>query len=1035
MHALTGWFLRNPVAANLLMALILFLGVQTALTIRIEGFPRIPAETVEITVAYPNASAEQVAELVTAKVEQALEGLEGVRSITSQSSNGLALVSVRRSAGEDLQDVLDRVRLRIDGIPDFPRRARRPVIETSEFTLPALYVNLHGPADPTSLQTLAERLKEELTARPELSKLKIWGLIPRQLRIEIEPQLLRHYDLTVEDVSAAIRANSLDFQAGELRTSGGSILLVADDRARFAPEYAALPIIERADGSRVNLGDIARIEDAYLEGDYLFRLNGEPTVGMEILVGQKENLLEISRVVRDVVERFEAQLPPAISTTVWGDSAAYIAERLALLRSNGIQGLLLVTLMLAVFLNIRLAFWVAMGIPVSVMGALAVAGTDWVDYSLNDVTTFGLIIALGILVDDAVVVGESVFEERRTTPDPITGTERGVARVSLATVFGVLTTVAAFYPMLLIDNALGKVLAGFAAIVIFALLFSLVESKLILPAHLARVPLSESRRNLAAKLWGYVQRGARRSLAWVRDRLYAPLLVRALRHRYAVSILFIAAATAGLGMLAKGRIETVFFPDVPGQVISVQMEMDARAPFALTRDNVDRIEALGRAINRELQQETGMAEAPIETFFAIVESPRRAQLFAELLPVEQRPDVPVLEVVRRWRERVGAVEGATELEFSGSEALAGGFQLRLVSKDRELLRRASEELRAYLAGIEGVSNVRDSLDGGQPELRLKLRQEARSLGFTAERLATQIGFGFGGAEVTRIQRDGSELRVLVQNSRAARDTVDDLLGTRLRSSSGAWVPLDTVAEVTGSYAQSAVMRRDGKRMNVVQASIDRSLVAPEEVGQAVFERVVPDLRNRYPSVEFLAAGELEEIGEIRGGLVRALLLAAVLIYILMAVPLKSYWQPFVILTLIPFGFVAAAFGHLLMGVSLSLFSFFGMLALSGVIVNDCLVLITRYNEARAEGEAVASALKTAGVHRFQAIFLTTATTVIGLLPLLMETSEQAQYLIPAAVSLAFGELFGTALMLVLLPILIAIAEDVGGHVARLRYPT
>ncbi|MEL7046481.1 MAG: efflux RND transporter permease subunit, partial [Pseudomonadota bacterium] len=440
MHAITGWFLRNPVAANLLMALILFLGVQTALTIRIEGFPRIPAETVEITVEYPNASAEQVAELVTAKVEQALEGLEGVRSITSQSSNGLALVSVRRSAGEELQDVLDRVRLRIDGIPDFPRRARRPVIETSEFTLPALYVNLHGPADPTSLQTLAERLKEELTAQPELSKLRIWGLIPRQLRIEIEPQLLRHYDLTVEDVSAAIRSNSLDFQAGELRTAGGSILLVADDRARFAPEYAALPIIERADGSRVNLGDIARIEDAYLEGDYLFRLNGEPTVGMEILVGQKENLLEISRVVRDVVERFEAQLPPAISTTVWGDSAGYISERLALLRSNGIQGLLLVTLMLAVFLNIRLAFWVAMGIPVSVMGALAVAGTDWVDYSLNDVTTFGLIIALGILVDDAVVVGESVFEERRTTPDPIAGTERGVARVSLATVFGVLTT-------------------------------------------------------------------------------------------------------------------------------------------------------------------------------------------------------------------------------------------------------------------------------------------------------------------------------------------------------------------------------------------------------------------------------------------------------------------------------------------------------------------------------------------------------------------------------------------------------------------
>ncbi len=1023
MHALTSWFIRNPVAANLMMALILFLGVQTALSIRIEGFPRIPPETVEITIEYPEATAEQVDELVTQKVEQALEGLEGVRSIRSQSVNGFATISVRRAGGEQLQDVLDRVRLRVDSLTDLPSKTRRPVIETSAFDFPALYVNLHGPADPATLHTVAQRLKEELLAQPELSRLQIWGLIPRNLRIEVDPDRLRHYGLTVADVTNAIQANSLDFQAGQLRTEGGAIFLRADDRALYAPEYAALPIIERRDGSHVSLGDVASIEDGFLEGDFLFRLNGEPTIGMEVLVGQKENLLDISRVVREVVEDFEPQLPANITASVWGDSAGYISDRLALLRSNGVQGLLLVMLMLSIFLNVRLAFWVAMGIPVSVLGAIAVSGSKWVDYSLNDVTTFGLIIALGILVDDAVVVGESVFEERRKFKDPIKGTERGVQRVAVATIFGVLTTIAAFYPMLLIDNPLGKVLAGFSGIVIFALIFSLIESKFILPAHLAHVPLDEERRGSLARAWGMVQDWAQAGLNWFRDKIYQPVLVQAVRHRYAALILFVAAATAGIGLMMKGKVQTVFFPDVPGQVITVSIEMDARAPFALTKSNIDRIERVGRALNEDLRDREGMDAAPIQTFFTIVNSAGSAQMYAEMLPVAERPSVQILDVVREWRKRVGDAEGATELQFTGSEALAGGFQIRLISKDTDLLQRASSEMRAFLGALDGVSNIRDSLKGGQPELKLRLRPEARNLGFTAETLAAQIGLGYGGSEVARVRRDGAELRVVVQNAHEARDTIDDLLDARVRSATGAWTPLTTVAEIEGSYASGAVNRRDGKRVNTVFASIDRSVVAPEEVGQAVFEQLAPELNAKYPSVQIIAAGELEEMGEIRGGLVNALILAAVMIYVLMAIPLKSYWQPFVILAIVPFGFVAAAVGHMIMGVSLSLLSFFGMLALTGVIVNDSLVMITRYNQAREGGETVPDALHAAGVGRFRAIFLTTATTVIGLTPLLTETSEQAQYLIPAAVSLAFGELFGTALMLILVPVLIAIAED------------
>ncbi len=1023
MHFLTGWFIRNPVAANLMMALILFLGIMTALTMRIEGFPRVPPESALITTSYPDAPAAQVDELVTQKIEKALEGLEGVRSVTSQSENDISIVNVRRSGGQDLNRLLDKVRLRIEGISDLPTAAKRPVIETTGFDIPALYVNLHGSTDPVTLQKLSERLREELLAQPELSRLKIWGLHEREMRIGVDPHVLQQLNLTVADVVARVHASSLDFQAGTLRTAGGNIYLRADDKAKFSREFAAIPIIEHANGTTVLLSDISHIQDSFSEGDFLFRFNGSPTTGMEVLVGHKENLLHISKVVHQTVDGFLKLIPSNVEISIWGDSSGYISDRLELLQSNGIQGLLLVTLLLSVFLNVRLAFWVAMGIPISIMGAIAVAGSQWVGYSLNDVTTFGLIIALGILVDDAVVVGESVYEERRKIKDPILGTEEGVSKVAVATVFGVLTTIAAFYPMLLIDNPLGKVLAGFSGIVIFALIFSLIESKFILPAHLARLNIDAPPRFLLSRLWGKVQQTAKTALLWVRDTLYAPVLAISIRHRYAVLILFVAVGILGLGLIKLGKIKTVFFPDIPGQIITVNLEMDGRAPFNLTRSNTEKIHAIGEQLNEEIQAREALANPPIRTQFMIVSGAESAQIYAELSPVAERPRVGVMDIIRQWRERTGLLEGATELEFTGSEELAGGFQLKLLSKDTDLLKQASQELMAFIAQIDGVHNTRDTLSGGQPELEIRVKPEARNLGFTQEILASQIGYSFGGAEVQKVQRDGKELRVIVQNTKGARDTMDDLMQSRLRSNEGDWIPFQSIAEVTGRYVAGTLNRENGKRVSTVSASIDRSVVAPEEVSQAIFEQLVPKLEQKYPSVQIQEAGEMEEMGEIRGGMLRALLLAAVLIYVLMAVPLKSYWQPFVILAIVPFGFIGAAMGHLIMNLPLSLLSLFGMLALTGVVINDSLVLITRYNQVRDDGATVSNALINASTSRFQAIFLTTATTVIGLLPLLMETSEQAQYLIPAAVSLAFGELFSTALMLLLVPVLIAIIED------------
>ncbi len=1032
---MTAWFIRNPVAANLMMGFILFLGAMTLHSMRIEGFPRTPPENIITSTAYEGATAQQVDELITRKIEQALEGLSGVRSITSESSNEFSSVSVRRSGGQDLRQLLDAVRLKVDGVTDFPEGAKRPVLETDGFDEPALYLNISGQTDPASLQKLARGLKENLLARPELSRLKIWGIIPQEVRVDVDPDRLRQFNLTIADLSDAIRKNSVNFQSGQLRTDGGTISIRADNRARFAKDFAAIPVIERPNGKVVSLGDVASVRETFADGDYLYRLNGKPTVGMVVLIGQKENLLEVSSVVRSAVADYEYQLPSGLSVTVWGDSAGFVADRLKLLQSNGVQGLLLVILMLSLFLNIRLAFWVAMGIPVSAMGAIAVAGSPWVDYSLNDVTTFGLIIALGILVDDAVVVGESVFNERQKDKDPIRGTETGVRKVAVATVFGVLTTVAALLPMFVLDNPLGKALSGFSGIVIFALLFSLFESKFLLPAHLAGISVDQSPHTAISRVWERVQHGAKGGLGWCRDRIYLPVLVRSIRNRYTVLVLFLAAGSMGVGLIGLGKVETVFFPEVPGQIITVNLEMDARAPFQLAKKNMFHVQKIGEDLNLELQTRHNLENPPLRTLFVQVEGGAGGEIYAEMNPPAERPGVEVQDVIQAWRARIGQIEGSTQLRFTGSESFAGGFLIELMSKNPEALSLASRDVRKFLSQINGIRNIRDGLKGGQSELRLRLRPEARGLGFTAESLASQVGLSFGGSEVQKVQRGANEVKVVVLNTRSSRDSVDDLLTSQLRSASGAWVPLTTVAEIEGRYVPRTVLRLDGFRANSVSASVDRSIVAPEEVGQAVQENLMPILRDQYPEVWVDLGGELEEIRKIRGGLLEALLLAAVSIYVLMAIPLKSYWQPLVILAIVPFGIIGAVVGHLIMDVPLSILSFFGMLALTGVVVNDSLVLMTRYNDARVTAMPVSAALKDAGIGRFRAIFLTTATTVIGLTPLLSETSEQAQYLLPAAISLAYGEIFATFLMLILVPVLIAIAEDIKTVRRRLILPS
>ncbi|MCV0424777.1 MAG: efflux RND transporter permease subunit, partial [Roseibium sp.] len=616
---LTNWFIRNPVAANLLMVFILVAGVTSFMTVRIEGFPKIPADTVTVSTAFPNAYTAQVDEQVTRKIEKAIEGLEGVKAVRSSSEPGFSVVSIQKNNGYALQKLLDNVRLKIDGIWDMPKDARRPVIEANNFDVPALYVQVFGDTDLKTLQKIARDLRADLLASPEVSRVENWGLQDQEIAIEFLPGTLERLDMTIGDVMARIQEASLYFQGGTLRTEGGYITLRADSQAYSLRDYQEIPIVQWPDGTTTLLGDIANITDGFEEVDIETRFNRQPSVGMEVLIGRKDNLLRVSEAADGIVEDARRGLPSGVEIAIWGNSRDYISDRLQLLSDSAIQGLLLVALMLAIFLNVKLAFWVAMGIPISIAGALAVSTTGWIDYSLNDITTFGFIIVLGILVDDAVVVGESVHEQRKKFANPLRGTEVGVERVSTATVFGVLTTVAAFFPMLLIDSPLGKALASFAGVVILALLFSLLESKLILPAHLAHISMNKSDRpGLITRCWSWVQTKARSGLRGFRDRIYEPVLKWSLRNRYAVLILFVCVATLVFGLVGTGQIKSTFFPNVPGQVISASLKMDQRAPVQLTRKNVEIIEEAGLDLGKDPELQNAAGDSPVAHLFAFV---------------------------------------------------------------------------------------------------------------------------------------------------------------------------------------------------------------------------------------------------------------------------------------------------------------------------------------------------------------------------------------------------------------------------------
>lgn len=1016
MHNLTSWFIRNPVAANLLMALILIAGFLSVKDMRIEGFPKIPPDSVGISVYYPGANAIQIDEAISQKIEKALEGLPGAKRIVSFSSNSSAYIRVKKNSGYSLAKLLEDIKIRIDAIGTFPQRAERPVITRESFKFPALIVQVYGKVSSDVLQRISRDVKNELLASQEISKINEWGEEVAEISIEIDPEKLESYDLSYYEVSQKINQSSLVYLSGTLRTSAGTIKLRADRQAYEHQDFADILILERADGTRVLLDDVAVIKDTFIESNSQVHYQGHPAIGMEIVIDGKGSLLDVSKAAHQVVAQMRQQIPENINVDIWADQSGYISDRLALLKSNAFQGLLIVFIILSLFLNFKLAFWVAMGIPISISGTLWVMGWDRFDYSLNDITTFGMIVVLGVLVDDAIVVGESVYSERSQYKDPLLGTEKGVEKVATATIFGVMTSIAAFYPMLLIENPLGKVLAGFSGVVIIALLFSLFESKFILPAHLARIDLTDKPgKTRIGKYWALIRKSVDKALTYVNQQWYKPALKKALFHRYATMIFFISLAIMGIGLATTGKVRTTFFPDVPGSIITVTMELDPQTPYVLTQQHASFLEQMAEQVNQDVMVEYNTTRPPIEKIMTAINNARQVEIYAELTPEKQRT-VGTLELVKRWRAKVDQLEGVELLNFSGSEATGGGFALTLFTNNADNLRSSVEKLNKALGNIEGVFDVRDDLKGSEPEIFARLKPEAIRWGVTTEQLATYVAHHYGGLEVQRFQRRGDEIKVQLRNTKEWRNSLDDLMNARIKTQQGQWVPLSAVAELESRYVSGTIWRRNGERAAVIHANLDKAQVSSSDVIAVLKKSTFKELKQLYPELDIKLSGELEESGEMKGDLEKALIIAMLLIYTLLAIPLKSYSQPVIIMCVIPFGVAGAIVGHLIADIPLSVLSFFGMLALTGIVVNDSLVMLTTYNQLLAEGMTREEALVEAGSSRFRAILLTTVTTVSGLMPLLMETSEQAQYLIPAAVSLAYGELFATVITLFIVPI-------------------
>ena len=1049
-----AWFVRNPVAANIMMVLIIISGLYAvAKKIPLETFPSFERDVVNISVNYPGATPIEVEEGIAVRLEDAIADLPGIERIYSSAAEGGALVRAEILSLYDTTKVLNEIKTRVDGISSFPDDAERPTIEQQIRTRAVITVVVEQENnDEITLRNATESVRDEIRGLPGITQVSMGGIRPWEISITVSEANLRQYDLTLNDIATTIRNASRDIPGGTIKTESGDILVRALGQAYKKDDFASIRIISRNNGTSITLGEIADINDGFTEDPLYSRFDGKNAAFINVSRVGDQSAIEVADEVKRFIATRSETLPAGLKLSFWQDSSKTVKARLDTLTRSLVQGIGLVLLLLALFLRPYLAFWVSVGIPISFLGALAIM--PYMGMTLNLISMFGFILVLGIVVDDAIVTGENVYAHLQKNGDSVKAAIQGTQQIATPVTFGVLTTVAAFLPLLMIDGRRGPIFAQIPMVVIPVLLFSLIESKFVLPSHLRHMKLRKDPEKL--NILSRVQQKVAGSLVWFIQNIYRPFLNVTLNWRYLTLSVFISVLVLTIALVTSGRFKYTFFPRIESEIVAATIEMPEGTSIQVTEKYVNRIVAAAEQMQQKYIEEVEddplldetQSDIPVEQdnaekqgrkiiqhiLVTVGSAGRRpsgssgvsniATVTFETIPPEQRKmNISSRALVAEWQQLIGPVPGVKELSFRAELGRGGEpIDVQLKGNNIDELNEVALQVKDKLGEYDGLFDIKNSFEGGKDEVQLKIKPAAEQLGITQSILGLQVRNAIFGAEAQRIQRNQSEIRVVVRSPKEERHALSDLQNLKIRTPTGAQVPLREVADISIGQGSTTISRVDRQRIINITADLNKEKISANEV-VADLNLWFPTIAAKYPGVVFDMEGEQREQAKFGASLAFGFTVALIAIYILLAIPFGSYFQPLMVMSIIPFSIIGAIGGHSIMGLSLSISSVMGLLALIGVVVNDSLVLVDYTNKLIKNGMPVEEAVRTSGGARFRPILLTSLTTFAGLTPLITEKSTQAQFLIPMAVSLGFGILFATLLTLVLIPSFYLIVED------------
>lgn len=1011
-----AWFTKNHVAANLLLISILLAGLFSVSTqIPLEVFPSFEADRISVSVTLRGSTPEDVEKGVAIRIEEAVQDLEGIKRITSRSSEGSASVSIEVDTGYDPRELLADIKSWVDAINTFPVDAEKPVVALAQRTREVIAVTVSSEYGEKETLEYAEQVRDDLLRLPEITQVELSGVRDYEIAIEVSQDTLRQYDLRLSDISSAISNSSTDVSAGNLKTQGGDVLIRSKGQAYRKDEFAQVVVKYQADGTIIRLGDIASITDDFEETPVRTRFNGKQAAFIDVYRIGPQSAIEVADAVKNYITEHQSQLPEGFELSFWDDDSEIVKSRIATLTTNAIQGGILVLALLTLFLRPAIAFWVFIGIPVSFMGAFLAMPIFGI--TLNVMSLFGFILVLGIVVDDAIVTGENVYTHLKTAESGEQAAIRGTQEVATPVTFGVLTTVAAFLPLAFIEGNRGALFAQIPVVVIPVLLFSLIESKFVLPAHLKYLKLRSEKSN-PSKLQQFQQRFAD-GFEHAIMKYYQPLLNVALKNKLATASLFVGVFFIILTLITSGWTKFIFFPRIPSETVRAELTFPAGTPFEVTNKYIIDMSDKAKELQDKYRDEDG--QSVILNILATTGgrggSSNTGSVRFEITPAEKREsDIGSRELASEWRDLIGIIPGAESVTFRAEFGRSSDpIDVQLSGSSIDTLEAVAEKVKERLATYPTVYEIADSMSDGKDELQIELTEQGLALGLNRVDVSQQVRNSFFGAQVQRIQRGRDDVRVMVRLPIEERRSVADLTDILIKTPTGGTVPLSHVATLVPGQSPSSIYRIDRYRTLNVTADVEKSNTNMT-ILQADLKTYLDELMVQYPGVDYSLEGEAKEQRESFGSLAWGLVFVFFIIYALLAIPFKSYLQPLIVMSVIPFGMIGAVMGHWVMGMELTIMSLLGMLALIGVVVNDSLVLVDFINKKREEGGDLLETVKLAGAARFRPVMLTSLTTFIGLMPLLFEKATQAQFLIPMAVSLGFGIIFATLITLLLVPV-------------------